>query len=132
MTELSLYLTWYDAEKLLRAGLNTIICCALAFALLCRLNLMAKGTTKRVFRWKYVFLLVAVTLSLFSPFIYNEWPTWTRIFEQISFFFCLHSASMAWKKGVPEYAMIWHTKSSDFMGLDPLAADDRNPYRRAI
>lgn len=106
-----------EFEQLLKAVINFGVCTALWFACYCRLNLMSGDTTLRSFRFKYVFLLVFVALSGLGPFIPGEWPTWSRIALTLAFWFTLHGASRAWKRGVPIYARSDSTLS-DFASLD--------------
>lgn len=91
-------------NELMLALLNLLVCGALVWTCVCRLNVMSGAGTLRTFRLKYVVLFTAAVASAFSPVLFREWPTMTQIGISGAFLFVLGAGSKAWKHGVPQYA----------------------------
>lgn len=106
-----------DFKRLACALINGTLCACLWFSCACRLNLMNKESTKKAFRYKYIFLMLMTSISGWSPLLLNEWPGWNQIGLTASFFFVLWGAARAWKTGVPIYART-DTVVSGWMTLD--------------
>lgn len=82
---------------------NTVVCLALAWACICRLNKASERTTQRVFVWKYAVLLTAAVASAISP-VFGIVASPIDLILNAAFFFALAGGRRAWRDGVPEYA----------------------------
>ena len=65
-------------ELLLLAAANLVVCTAIGWACICRLN-SNRSRSHLLYRAKYCALMVGATASGLSPILFSEWPTWPDV-----------------------------------------------------
>jgi hypothetical protein len=84
------------------AGLNWVLCTALGWACLCRLNAMGRRT-RPLYRVAYTALLAASTASGFAPVLWREWPGLSQVAVAAAALLVLLTSSPRWSLGAPDY-----------------------------
>ncbi len=95
----------------LPAGVNFIICWAIIFVCICRLNHINKKVLRRV-GIQYVLLLMTTAGLAFAPFLW-QFPGWAVVFFTGAVLFMLLADSFQWHNGPPE-STTTPTPLSDF------------------
>jgi len=92
---------------------NFLICSAIAWSCLCRINLMHGKQTRMVFRLKYSILLTAASVAAFLPALFPTLAPVALAVFGAAVLFQLAGGARAWRGGVPQYA------KSDPQPFDP-------------
>ena len=85
---------------------SVIICAAIMFICVCRLDYIQVDETRWAVSTQYVLLLIASAGALFAPWnhIYASWP---QVFFEGAVLYMLVSDSYQWRKGTP-LAASWY------------------------
>lgn len=93
----------HDARMIFVAA-NWVLCSMVGWACVCRFAAMSKSTTRSRFRFGYVMVFIAATMSGFSWLWFGEWPGPGQIAMAASWISLMGVNAGNWRDGPPVYA----------------------------
>lgn len=90
------------STQLLFALANFVLCLAVVWMCLCRLNSMTRAVLYRV-RSEYSLYLTCALASALQP-MWGEWPEWGSLAMAVALIFGILASRRAWARGAPRSA----------------------------